>query len=181
MLDDQGLPTHVEETIQSVTDLHARQAAEATAFQRGVARLTRSLGSPRFLVAVGVGVVCWIGINLALVGSHTPTFDPPPFQWLQGIVTLLSLCITILILSTQRRDDVVAEHREKLMLELAIISDQKSAKIIRLLEDLRRDLPMIPNRVDSEALAMSTASDPHAVYDAIKESIETTVEELGLE
>jgi hypothetical protein len=32
---------------------------------------------------------------------------------------------------TQRRDDELASHREKLTLELAIVSEQKAAKIWR--------------------------------------------------
>ncbi|MDQ2679712.1 MAG: hypothetical protein M3Y21_01625 [Candidatus Eremiobacteraeota bacterium] len=91
-------------------------------------------------------------------------------HWLQGLISLLSLYMTILILSTQQRDDVIAGHREQLALELAILSEQKLAKIVQLLVDLRRDTPAIPNRVDAEALAMSTPADPHAVFDAIRDS-----------
>ena len=78
--------------------------------------------------------------------------------------------MTVLILTTQRRDDQLAAHREQLTLELAIIGEQKSAKIIALLEELRQDSPTLRNRVDHEAAAMSVAADPQAVLDAIKET-----------
>lgn len=45
---------------------------------------------------------------------------------------------------------------------------QKVAKVIELVEELRRDSPEVRNRVDSEAHEMSVRSDPHAVLGAIK-------------
>ncbi len=76
----------------------------------------------------------------------------------------------MLILTTQRREDQLAGYREQLSLELAILSEQKSAKIISLLEEMRRDSPSLKNRVDEEAAAMSIAADPQAVLEAIKET-----------
>jgi uncharacterized membrane protein len=78
--------------------------------------------------------------------------------------------MTVLILSTQRRDDELTSYREQLTLELAILGEQKSAKIIELLEELRRDDPTIRNRIDHDAVAMSAPADPQAVLDAIKDS-----------
>ena len=83
---------------------------------------------------------------------------------------MLALYVTVLILTTQRREDQLAGYREQLTLELAILGEQKSAKIIALLEEMRRDSPTLRNRVDEEAAAMSVAADPQAVLDAIKES-----------
>jgi uncharacterized membrane protein len=92
-----------------------------------------------------------------------------------GSVGFLALYVTILILTTQRREDELASYREQLTLELAILSEQKSAKIIALLEEMRRDSPALKNRVDEEAAAMAVAADSQAVLDAIKDS-----EELAL-
>jgi uncharacterized membrane protein len=55
---------------------------------------------------------------------------------------------------------------------LAILSEQKSAKIISLLEEMRRDSPSLRNRVDPEAAAMAVAADPQTVLDAIKDNEE---------
>jgi hypothetical protein len=83
-------------------------------------------------------------------------------------------------LSTQRRDDELASYREQLTLELAILGEQKSAKIIELLEELRRDDPTIRDRIDHDAAAMSAPADPQAVLDAIKDS-HAGMEEPGVE
>ncbi len=76
----------------------------------------------------------------------------------------------------------VAHHRHRselkavgITLELAILGEQKSAKIIELLEEMRRDDPSLRDRVDHEAAAMSTPADPQAVLDAIKDSHDEVV------
>ena len=78
----------------------------------------------------------------------------------------------VLILATQKREDQLAQHRELLIMELAIVSEQKIAKVIQLLEESRRDNPMIQNRVDAEADTMAQPSDPETVLVAIAEAHE---------
>ena len=87
----------------------------------------------------------------------------------------------MLILINQRREDELTGLREQLTLELAIVGEQKNAKIIQLLEELRRDNSMIRNRVDKEAEAMSIPADPQAVLDAIVGSHEETLGEIDLD
>jgi uncharacterized membrane protein len=96
--------------------------------------------------------------------------DPPPFVWLQGAITTGALYVAILILATRRREEQLSSQRGQLLLELAILNDQKSSKIIELLEQSRRDDPTIADRIDNEARAMSTPSDHGAVMGAIKQS-----------
>jgi uncharacterized membrane protein len=74
-----------------------------------------------------------------------------------------------LILVTQRREDQLAQHREHLILELVLLGEQKTAKVIELLEEFRRDNPLIRNRVDQEADNMAQPADLQRVLDAIKE------------
>lgn len=163
------LPPHIEDAIAAISEFHAQHKREATPIQRFVGRLTTVLGRPETIGVFAAIVALWV--VLELLGAHFRVVaDPAPFSVLQGVVTLFSVYITLLILATQQRDDLIASHREQLTLQLAILGEQKSAKIISLLEDLRRDHPGIANRVDAEALAMSMPADTQAVLDAIKES-----------
>jgi uncharacterized membrane protein len=162
------LPPHVEETIASVARVHAAQSRETSSIRYAIVRLTRALGRPAFVFSIAFGIAAWILVNLALLRFGGNPFDRPPFPWLQGTVSGLALIMTILILSTQQRDDVIGEHREKLTLQLAVLADQRLAKLIELLEDLRRDDPHIADRADSQAQAMSVPTDAHAVSKAIR-------------
>ena len=177
------LPAHIEDTVQAIARLHAEHYQQSTRLQRVVDRMTALLGRPGFVGLLTLVVLAWAFANLAAGWLGWTPVDPPPFAWLQGVVGLMALYMTALILATQRREDLLAGHREQLTLELAILSEQKSAKIIQLLEEMRRDDPSLANRVDHEAAAMSLPADPQAVLDAIKDSHDDVVltepEQLG--
>jgi uncharacterized membrane protein len=171
------LPPHIEATVAAIAQLHAEHQRRATPFQRLIEDLTAYAGRPLFIAWLIVGVVGWVVANVLMKAAGLKPFDPPPFAWLEGIVSLTALCMTVLILSTQRWDDELATHREQLTLELAILGDQKAAKIIGLLEELRRDHPDIHDRVDNHARAMSQPADPQAVFDAIKDSHDEVIKQ----
>jgi uncharacterized membrane protein len=164
------LPAHIEDTVQAIAKLHAEHYQQSTPLQRIVDRLTALVGRPGFVGLLTLVVLVWVLASLGTSWLGREHLDPPPFAWLQGAVGLMALYMTALILATQRREDQLAGHREQLTLELAILGEQKSAKIIGLLEEMRRDNPLLANRVDHEAAAMAAPSDPQAVLDAIKDS-----------
>ena len=85
------------------------------------------------------------------------------------------MLMVALILTSQRREDQLADDRAQLILELSISNDQKIAKIIQLLEESRRDNPAITDRIDDQAAAMATPADTDAVLSAIKELREETL------
>jgi uncharacterized membrane protein len=154
---------------RATAQLRAEHEQETSGLQHAVDRLTGIVGLPGFVAALTVAIFLWICGNLAADLLGYRPFDLPPFFWLQGVVATGALYVAALILTTQRRADKLASHRDQLILELAILNDQKTSKIIELLEEVRRDNPMIANRVDDEARAMSTPADPHSVLDAIKD------------
>jgi uncharacterized membrane protein len=167
---EQSLPDHVEETVRAIERLHSEHRDEATPVERHVDSATALFGRPGFVGVLILFVLCWVGVNLVLLNSGLAAFDVPPFPWLEDALTLTALFLAALILTTQRRADRLASHSEKMTLQLALVSEQKTAKIIELLEELRRDSPQIKDRVDTEADAMATRADPQAVSEAIRES-----------
>jgi uncharacterized membrane protein len=167
---------HIEETIQSIAQLRAEHHESATSFQRTVNHTTALLGRPWFIGVITVIVVGWIGLTLLAAALGVRPIDPPPFAWLGGAVSLVSLYMVVLILGAQRREDKLAQHREMLILELAILSEQKIAKVIQLLEESRRDNPQIRNRLDPEAENLAQPADPQSVLDAIKKTHVSTPE-----
>jgi uncharacterized membrane protein len=170
--------SHIDKTIRSIAQLHADHHQNATRMQRGVDRLTSLLGRPIFIGALTLFIVGWIGSNLIVGALGLRPIDPPPFVWLLGAISLVSLYVVILVLATQRREDELTERRDQLSLELAILSEQKATKVIQLLEEARRDNPLMRDRVDQEAEEMAQPSDPQTVLGKIEES-HAEVEEIG--
>jgi len=79
----------------------------------------------------------------------------------------------IVVLVKQNRLAKMEERRTHLELQVNLLTEQKATKIINLLEELRRDLPMIKDRHDAEAAAFQQPTDPESVLAALDDRIET--------
>jgi uncharacterized membrane protein len=163
------LPEHIEDTIRSIADLQKRHHEDATPQQRFINKLTALTARPWLAVALLFSVFGWIAANALAAHAGFSPLDPAPFSWLQVVTSVTSLFVVVLVLVAQRHEDELSRHRELLTLELAILSEQKTAKVIQLLEEVRRDNPLIRNRSDPQAEVMSQAADPRTVLEAIKD------------
>ncbi len=160
------LETHVEDSVEDLARLHREHAREASPLQRGIDAVTGHLSRPAVALAVIFGLLAWAAAVRIVAGA-----DPsgPGFVWLELTATFLALAVALLILVTQRREDQLAERRSQLALELALLADKKTAKVIALLEEMRRDAPMLADRSDAESEAMAKPADAEAVMKAIDE------------
>lgn len=59
-----------------------------------------------------------------------------------------------------------------------MLSEQKIAKLISLVEELRSDLPNVNNRYDPETEVMKQAADPRVVLDKLEENLQKELEQL---
>ncbi len=169
----------ISANIDAVVAMHAVAEQKVDAHQRTVESLTAWLGRPQFFYGIVVGAGLWMGANAAAPLLHLPRWDDPPFAWLQGAVGLGALLMTSVILITQNRQGKLAERREQLELQMSMLTEQRTAKIIGLLEELRRDMPSVFNRVDLEAEALTKTVDPHEVLATFESKMEESLEALG--
>src|SRR5205085_3394779 len=96
----------IGENIQTIAELHKSAERNVTPQQRKIEEATDFLGRPRFLFIILVVVVLWTVVNLVLIKFRLPSFDPPPFIWLQGVLSLGALIQATVILITANRQDV---------------------------------------------------------------------------
>jgi uncharacterized membrane protein len=168
--DELPMPPHIEDTVRSIAELHAEHDRQASLYQRTIERLMHQLGRPTALVVIGIVIVLWIGANVALRQMHFAALDPAPFGYMQGVISTAALFMTVLILASQRHENRLAEHRAQLTLQLAMVSEQKIAKLIELVERQRFDNPQMANRIDREAEAMAQPADPAAILQAVHDT-----------
>jgi uncharacterized membrane protein len=160
---DEQLSGQVGEAIDSVAELERKALRDASLHQRAIERFTVALGRPRSVYIVVFFVLAWLLINTILAAMGREPFDRPPFPWLAGMASVAALLTTILILTTENRMTEIEEQRARLHLQISLLADRKTAKIVELLEELRRDLPSVPDRDDALAQEMTTPSNPHEV------------------
>jgi uncharacterized membrane protein len=55
---------------------------------------------------------------------------------------------------------------------IRLATEQKIAKLIWLVEELRTDLPSVKNREDTEAEVMKQATDPHVILELLQNKSE---------
>jgi uncharacterized membrane protein len=160
-----ALADHVAQSVESVASFHREHYRRAGRLQRTIDGITERLGRPVAVIVLVLILGVWAGLASWRGDGRV---DQPSFAWLELAATVAALVVSLFILVTQRREDQLADRRAQLTLELALLADKKSAKIIALLEELRRDQPDIADRVDRESDEMAKPTDPDAVAASIE-------------
>ena len=150
---------HIVETVDQLTRMHEAHSAQTSALQHGANRITAALGRPMAFVLIIVIVAAWLIGTVAITAAGRTAMEDFPFAGFHLLVTIAALLISLLILSTQRHQDELADRRAQLTMQLASLSEKKIAKVIELLEQERRDNPMLPDRDDAAADEMAKPVD----------------------
>jgi len=160
MNSDTKTPDSITYNIESIAAFYQREHQKITEPQRLVERISLFAARPVFLGATVLFVALWILANVGAQHLNWAAFDHYPFHLLHGIISVLALLTATMVLIRQERQAKVDELRDHLELQLNLLTEQKTTKLINLLEELRRDLPMVRNRHDVESEAMQQTTDP---------------------
>jgi uncharacterized membrane protein len=162
------LPDPVTKNIEAIISLHTQEARDIPTHQRVLETIATFFGRSIFLYCLLFTLTLWICSNWF---DPILPFNLPQFSWADQGLDAAALVISTGVLVRQTRQENFAEQRSQLMLQLNLLSEQKIAKIIALLEELRKDLPDVVNRHDSEAEVMQEATNPIAVLEALQETL----------
>ncbi len=164
---NEQLPEQVLKNVETI-DRHQERHIQNTKQDRRILNKIASIfGRPQFLYFQIVFFAVWIGCsNLAernIIAKNFPLFD----LHLHGL-EIASLLISTEVLIDQTHQEKLSKEQSNLMLQLNLLSEQKIAKLISLVEELRTDLPNVKNRADLEAEIMQQAIDPQAILEVIQ-------------
>jgi uncharacterized membrane protein len=145
-----------------------REDAQISGVQLLIERISGFFGSPAYFAFAVAFIVIWMLVNGwgAHAGWHH--VDPPPFSWLQGLVSSNALLLTVAVLIRQNRMAIVAEHHSHLDLQVNLLSEQKVTKILQIVDELQRELTALRGHPDSDVAEMTKPVDAHALMHAIK-------------
>lgn len=159
----------ISQNIEAVLEFYAREEQKISRSQRILERISGFVGQPVFLGLILLFVALWMLANALLRQFGMAEFDTAPYFWLQGIVGLGALLTATAVLSKQNRLAKLEEQRAHLDLKVTLLTERKVAKLIDLLEELRRDLPNVKDRHDAEAVELRQSMNPDLVLAALDE------------
>jgi uncharacterized membrane protein len=159
----------ISQNIETILEFYSRDEQKISWPQRALETISDSVGRPLYLGSIVLLVALWILANVIAHKAGFAEFDPAPFFWLQGLVSLGALLTTTVLLIKQNRVAKLEERRAHLELQVNLLTEQKTTKLINLMEELRRDLPMVRNRHDPEAAALQQPTDAGQVLAELDE------------
>ena len=167
-----SLSDHISQNVADIVELQRRESAASSAAQRRLERISRAVARPGYVLGLLLFTLGWLAANLLVKDFGRVPFDPPPFQLLQGLLTLTALLTATVVLIGQSRQTRLTDQREHLDLQINLLTEQKVTKLIHLLEELRRDLPMVRDRErsDPHVSALQERTDAAEVLSAMEDT-----------
>ncbi len=165
----ENLSSPTKENLAALAEISEREEARVSGMQLAIERISGFFGSPGYFAWVIAFILIWVAVNTWAARADWTFYDEPPFFWLQGIVSSNALLLTIAVLIRQNRMSQLAQHRAHLDLQINLLTEHKVTKILQVIDDIRRDLPMIPTPVDAEVSELTKRADAGAILDAIKQ------------
>jgi uncharacterized membrane protein len=174
------LPEPVLKNIEAIISLQSKQVQNIPFHQRTIEKIAVSFGEPTFLYFQLIFFLIWGGVSYFSPTALT-SWNLPDLDFNQDWIGVTSLLISTAVLVSQTRDGKLSEERSLLMLQMNLLTEQKIAKLIALIEELRTDLPDVHNRQDLEAELMKQATDPQAVLGILQEALEQATTDSQVE
>lgn len=154
-------PQNIRDAVQAIEELRRQTHEGLPKHERVVKVFTRVIGRPATVLVVSGFIIAWVVLNLVL-RAHRSAFDDSTFGLLNTISQLTSLVLVISILSAQNTQGEIAQYRERLIVTLLTIQDQKNTEILNLLKS-RAEKGELERRTDlhqaAEALQQEQAQE----------------------
>jgi len=171
------LPAQVIKNIETVISLQTDQEKSVPTSERILSKITAAFGRSRFLYSQLAFFVIW-GVSSHFAQPTLTRWDLPVMDLQSHGLDMAALLITTGVLVRQTQQDKIAERRSHLMLQINLLNEQKIAKVIELIEELRTDTPDVANRFDWEANLMQQSTDPQVVLNILQENLEPAPPQL---
>ena len=122
-----------------------------------------------FISAHAIWFGGWIFLNAGLVPG-IPRFDPYPYQFLTFVVSLEAIFLSLFILMSQNRGNKQADARSHLDLQVNLLAEQESTKMLQMLQKLCEHHHLsIAN--DPELELMKNPTQPETLVQELKDNL----------
>src|SRR6185312_6076895 len=121
-----------EKNVRQIAEIEVRAGAGRARLEHVADRITKFCANVHFVYVHTIFFAAWLALNYWSV-LH---FDPFPFELLNMFVALETIFITPFILIAQRHQEALSKRRNHLDLQINLLAEQETSKILSMLEKL---------------------------------------------
>ena len=158
-----------KKNISIISAMEQEALANRTPGERLGDTIARVAGTTWFIGLHFVWFVAWLSINARVIPG-VAAFDPYPFQFLTFVTSLEAIFLSLFILMSQNRAGRQAEAREHLNLQIDLLSEQESTKMLGMLQSLCK-AHGLPEARDEEIHDLKNQTEPEKLLHELKESL----------
>lgn len=142
-------PRAAQENIEQIVRLEQKAEERRTTSEKIADAIASFVGSMPFVYLHMIWFVVWLAINLQWV-PFAKAFDPYPFALLCMIVSLEGVVLSTFVLIKQNRMSQRADNRSHLDLQVNLLSEKETTKLIQMIERMSRKMGIEQDVVDPE-------------------------------
>ena len=166
----------VRKNVAAIISMQLKEAEGRTVQDRLAALITSFSGSMAFVYIHAIWFGLWFILNLGFL--HIPylsQFDPYPFGLLTVVVSLEAIFLSTFVLIAQNNLSALSERRAELDLQVNLLAEQKTAKVLELLDKIAQELDTMHSKFnytpDPETEALKLSPEPHEVLNLMEQAI----------
>ena len=162
-------PTASQSNVSAIAGMEREATAGRSAGERMGDAIARRAGRLWFIGAHAIWFGGWILVNSGRIPGIRP-FDPFPFQFLTFVVSLEAIFLSLFILMSQNRASKQADSRSHLDLQINLLAEQESTKMLEMLQKLCEHSGLsIAN--DPELELLKSPTQPEALLKELKDNL----------
>jgi len=126
---------NAKRNVRAITTIEHAAMESRSGAERIADTIARQAGKISFVIAHAVWFFGWIAANSGFL-PKVRAFDPFPYQFLTFVVSLEAIFLSLFILISQNRSSRQADARSHLDLQINLLAEQESTKMLQMLQSL---------------------------------------------
>lgn len=163
-------PRAAQENIEQVVRLEQQAEQKRTRSEKIADAIAAFVGSMPFVFMHLIWFVIWVAINLGWI-PFIKAFDPYPFALLCMIVSLEAVVLSTFVLIKQNRMSQRADNRSHLDLQVNLLSEKETTKLIQMIERMSRKMGIEDDVVDPEVTELGQATAVENLAHSLEEKL----------
>jgi len=168
------LPASTKRSIDSVAEIEKEFRAQRSIVDRISDRITAFIGSITFVILHLLWFVVWVALNYAMAAAGFTGFDPYPFIFLNLALSMEAVLLSTFVLITQNRQSRQAEQWAHLDLQINLLAERESTRVLRLLAAICNHLGVDAAKTDRELQDLTKPTQVKPLVEQLEKTLAST-------